>query len=134
MPTALRIETTINSPKEYKVFRTKEGEPKDAAKSWQHLRKGVADMPRRAEIHLRLRRDGHQLEPFLRALPKLSLRMRHEHRPVAEGAKTEDSEQHLVLSAAPRPRCVEVNGKHQAVGIRVPPRSRSHNFASFRNT
>lgn len=47
---ALRIETTINHPKEYKVFRTKEGEPADAAKSWQHLRKGVADMPRRAEV------------------------------------------------------------------------------------
>jgi hypothetical protein len=47
---ALRIETTINNPKEYKVFRTKEGEADDAAKSWQHLRKGVADMPRRAEI------------------------------------------------------------------------------------
>jgi hypothetical protein len=47
---ALRIETTINSPKEYKVFRTKEGEPSDAPKSWQHLRKGVADLPRRAEV------------------------------------------------------------------------------------
>jgi hypothetical protein len=47
---ALRIETTINSPKEYKVFRTKEGEKSDAPKSWQHLRKGVADMPRRADI------------------------------------------------------------------------------------
>jgi len=47
---ALRIETTINSPKEYKVFRTREGEPSDAPKSWQHLRKGVADMPRRADV------------------------------------------------------------------------------------
>jgi hypothetical protein len=47
---ALRIETTINSPKEYKVFRTKEGEPSDAPKSWQHLRKGVADLPRRAVV------------------------------------------------------------------------------------
>lgn len=47
---ALRIETTINSPKEYKVFRTKEGEAGDAPKSWQHLRKGVDDMPRRAEV------------------------------------------------------------------------------------
>jgi hypothetical protein len=47
---ALRIETTINSPKEYKVYRTKEGEPSDAPKSWQHLRKGVADMSRRAEV------------------------------------------------------------------------------------
>jgi hypothetical protein len=47
---ALRIETTINSPKDYKVFRTKEGESKNAPKSWQQLRKGVADMPRRAEV------------------------------------------------------------------------------------
>ena len=47
---ALRLEATINSPKEYKVFRTKEGEPRDAPKSWQHLRKGVADLHRRAEV------------------------------------------------------------------------------------
>jgi hypothetical protein len=47
---ALRIETTINDPKEYKVFRTKEGEPSDAPKSWQQLRKGVADLSRRAEV------------------------------------------------------------------------------------
>ena len=47
---ALRIETTINQPKDYKVFRNKEGEADDQPKSWQHLRKGVADMPRRAEV------------------------------------------------------------------------------------
>jgi hypothetical protein len=47
---ALRLETTINQPKEYKVFRTKEGEARTAAKSWQHLRKGVADLPRRAQV------------------------------------------------------------------------------------
>lgn len=50
VPTGFRIEHTMNNPKEYKVFRTKEGEPSDAPKSWQHLRKGVADMPRRAEV------------------------------------------------------------------------------------
>lgn len=47
---ALRIEMTINDPKEYKVYRTKEGEPSDAPKSWQHLRKGVADIARRADV------------------------------------------------------------------------------------
>jgi hypothetical protein len=47
---ALRIETTINDPSGFKVFRTKEGEAADAAKSWQQLRKGVADLPRRAEV------------------------------------------------------------------------------------
>jgi hypothetical protein len=47
---ALRIETTINDPASFKVFRTKEGEASDAPKSWQQLRKGVADMARRAEI------------------------------------------------------------------------------------
>jgi hypothetical protein len=47
---ALRIETTINDPSGFKVFRTKEGEAGDAAKSWQQLRKGVADAARRAEV------------------------------------------------------------------------------------
>jgi hypothetical protein len=47
---ALRIETTINDPSGFKVFRTKEGEASDAPKSWQQLRKGVADTARRAEV------------------------------------------------------------------------------------
>jgi len=46
----LRLETTINDPKGYQVYRTKEGEPADAAKSWQQLRKGVADLGRRADV------------------------------------------------------------------------------------
>jgi hypothetical protein len=47
---ALRVETTINDPKGFKVFRTKEGEASDAAKSWQHMRKGVADLGRRGQV------------------------------------------------------------------------------------
>jgi hypothetical protein len=47
---ALRIETTINDPKGFKVFRTKEGETQEAPRSWQQLRKGVADLARRAEV------------------------------------------------------------------------------------
>lgn len=47
---ALRIETTINDPSGFKVFRTKEGEAGDAPKSWQQMRKGVADTRRRAEV------------------------------------------------------------------------------------
>jgi hypothetical protein len=45
----LRIETTINSPREMKVYRRKEGDEK-GPKAWRYLRKGVADLPRRAEI------------------------------------------------------------------------------------
>jgi hypothetical protein len=47
---ALRIETTINDPSGFAVYRAKEGEPRDAPKSWQQMRKGVADLPRRAEV------------------------------------------------------------------------------------
>jgi hypothetical protein len=47
---ALRIETTINDPSGFAVYRAKEGEPSGAPKSWQQLRKGVADLPRRAEV------------------------------------------------------------------------------------
>jgi hypothetical protein len=47
---AFRIETTINQPRGFKVFRTKEGDADDAAKGWHALRKGVADLDRRAEV------------------------------------------------------------------------------------
>lgn len=47
---ALRVETTVNDPSGFKVFRTKEGEASDAPKSWQQMRKGVADLARRAEV------------------------------------------------------------------------------------
>lgn len=49
-PIALRVENTINKVGIFKVFRTKEGEDESAPKSWQKMRKGVADLGRRAEI------------------------------------------------------------------------------------
>ncbi len=45
----LRIETTINHTRQMKVYRASEDDP-NGPKSWQHLRKGVADLHRRAEI------------------------------------------------------------------------------------
>jgi hypothetical protein len=45
----LRVETTINDPSDFKVYRPKEGAP-EGPKSWQRLRKGVADLHRRAEV------------------------------------------------------------------------------------
>ena len=45
----LRVETVINQTRDMKVYRTKEGD-EDGEKRWQRLRKGVADIHRRAEI------------------------------------------------------------------------------------
>ena len=45
----LRVETTINNTRQMKVFRASENDP-DGPPSWQKLRKGVADLQRRAEI------------------------------------------------------------------------------------
>jgi len=45
----LRVETVVNDPRDMKVYRTKEGD-EGGQKSWQRLRKGVADIHRRAEI------------------------------------------------------------------------------------
>src|SRR5271166_122605 len=50
VPIALRLENTVNKVSIFKVFRPKEGEAASAPKSWQQMRKGVADLPRRAEI------------------------------------------------------------------------------------
>ena len=45
----LRVETTINDVDQFKTFRPPEGRP-DAEPSWQRMRKGVADLHRRAEV------------------------------------------------------------------------------------
>jgi hypothetical protein len=45
----LRVETTINNPRKMRTYRAAESDP-DGAKTWRGLRKGVADLHRRAEI------------------------------------------------------------------------------------
>jgi len=45
----LRAEMTMQNPEEFKVYRHPEGE-QEKPKRWYRLRKGVADLPRRAEI------------------------------------------------------------------------------------
>jgi hypothetical protein len=45
----LRIETTINQPDAFRSYRASEREP-EGEKSWRPMRKGVADLHRRAEV------------------------------------------------------------------------------------
>src|SRR6058998_799025 len=45
----LRVETTINDTRDMKVFRRAEG-CRQGPRTWQKLRKGVADLQRRAKI------------------------------------------------------------------------------------
>lgn len=45
----LRVETTVNDAAGFKTFRTPEGKP-EADMSWHRMRKGIADLHRRAEI------------------------------------------------------------------------------------
>jgi hypothetical protein len=46
--TVLRVETTINDPSRFRVYRGTEAEPKN--QKWRELRKGVADIHRRAQV------------------------------------------------------------------------------------
>src|SRR3954469_4889506 len=50
MPDMLRVETVINNTREFKVYRRGEDEAPDCPKRWLRLRKGVVDVPRRAEV------------------------------------------------------------------------------------
>ena len=45
----LRVETTINDPKQFKVYRATENDPEQVLK-WRPLRFGVADLWRRAQV------------------------------------------------------------------------------------
>ena len=52
VPRSQRVETTIVHPEEFKTYRKPEGRPKEA-KRWLPLRRGVADLKRRAEVSRR---------------------------------------------------------------------------------
>lgn len=45
----LRIETTINDPSAFRVYRQKENDP-EGEMAWREMRRGVADLHRRAEV------------------------------------------------------------------------------------
>lgn len=45
----LRVETTINNPRDFQVFRPLENNP-DKVLAWQRLRQGIADLHRRAQV------------------------------------------------------------------------------------
>jgi hypothetical protein len=45
----LRVETTVNTPQDFKVYRPKQADPEGPC-SWQPMRKGIADLHRRAQI------------------------------------------------------------------------------------
>lgn len=49
-PRVMRIETTITNPTDFKVWRTKENALDDAQPEWLPMRKGIADLHRRAEV------------------------------------------------------------------------------------
>jgi len=45
----LRVETVINNPEDFKVYRTAEGDD-NGTPQWRKMRKGLADIERRAEV------------------------------------------------------------------------------------
>jgi hypothetical protein len=45
----LRVETTLNEVEDFKSYRPSEKEP-EGEKSWRPMKKGVSDLPRRAEV------------------------------------------------------------------------------------
>ena len=45
----LRAEATIHNADDFRVYRRKEGDPK-GPRAWRRLRRGIADLPRRAQI------------------------------------------------------------------------------------
>lgn len=86
----LRVETTINDPKKFKVFRHKTGQSPEEPKTRLPIRKGVADTPLRAkvsqEVNNRIMEDislvqnqspAHEVVlPFVRPMVKNSRRFR----------------------------------------------------------
>ena len=108
--------------------------------------------PRRRQIHLRPRRERDEVEPFLRALPQLAVRMRDEHRAMAERAQAQHGRRgpgsgrrarsapcrcaartSAAIGAARR--CVRMRAATRGSGAGSRGcRCSSHSFANFRKT
>ena len=71
-------------------------------------------LPRGGQIDFTSRRKRNQIGAFERASIELALRVRHEHGPVVERPEPEHRQEDLVLSTAPRPGGVDVEGEHSS--------------------
>jgi len=83
----LRIETTIIQPRDFKVFRGTDAEPE--ARKWRKLRKGVADLQRRAEVsqasnerYAKALSAAHCSKPLKELAEPVCRRKRKEDRPI----------------------------------------------------
>jgi hypothetical protein len=85
------------------------------------------EAPRGVEIELGPRRQRDQVQSFRRPLPQLSVRVRDQQRPMTEGPQAQDGHQHLILTATPRSRRVDVEGEHYSgeSGLETRPSSAS---------
>ena len=86
-------------------------------------RNHAGEPPGRRQVHLRPRRERHQIVAFAGALIQHALRVRHEHGPMAARAHPEHGQKDLLLPAAPGAGGVEVECEHS-----------SNNLANFRAT
>jgi hypothetical protein len=84
----LRSEVTINANAAFKVYRRAEGD-KNGKKTWRPMRRGVADMPRRAEAsraasgrHLEALAQGECAETLGEQLKPLCRRCKHQGKAV----------------------------------------------------
>ena len=70
--------------------------------------------PCRREVHFVARRERDEIRALRRPAIQLTLGVRHQDRLVAERAEPQNGQEDLVLSAAPGPGGVDVEGEHSS--------------------
>jgi hypothetical protein len=115
----LRAECLIQNPKDFKVYRTKEGDP-DGDPGWRPLRRGVADLARRAEVSQAA--NGRYLEALAAVQLTTPLRQLAEPlcRPVPEPARRRPR---AAAAAAPPPAAPPAPLQPQGAAPTTPPPS-----------
>jgi hypothetical protein len=117
----LRAETMVREPGEFKVYRAAEGDP-EGPKQWRQMRKGIADLQRRAEVsqaanarYLEALAAVHDVTPLRQLVEPLC-------RPAAEPTRRRSSpsttaaEPNIIPDAAPV-EVAAVQGKADPAGV-----------------
>ena len=88
-----------------------------------HLPNNARQLPGGGQIDLICGSKRNEIGSLGGATTQFAVRVRHEHRAVAQRPTAENGQEDLVLSAAPGARGVDVEGEHS-----------SHSFENFRPT
>jgi hypothetical protein len=126
----VRVETTINTPGNIKAYRPREGDP-NGKKEWHPLRKGIADLHRRAQVSQRANEryleaiaDFDTDATLAQLLTPLCRRVKR-NRQTVRGLRPWSKDDHTLIAAVNRPEYLLAGLRNRDLAVELSPNEQS---------